>query len=74
MCDCQGCGKTREDQERQWNRTFAIALDGKVIFDGMSDQETIYEYRGLMDRIGLSGRIEIFQHVEMVPVTTYKIV
>ena len=74
MCDSQGCGKIHEDQERQWNRTFAIAVDGKVIFDGMSDQETIYEYQGLMDRMGLSGRIQIFQHVEMIPVTTYKIV
>lgn len=74
MCDCQSCGKIQEDQERQWNRTFAIALDGKVIFEGMSEHETVYEYQGLLDRIGLSGRIEIFQHVIMLPVTTYKIV
>lgn len=71
MCDCKGCDRMWERDRRE--RTYAIAVDGKIMFDGMLDTEMLYEYEGLMDRMS-EVKIEVFQHASVIPVLAYKLV
>ena len=71
MCHCQVCGNTEEKKNTNQERTFAIAVNGNVIFTGLTEWEVICEYEAL---VPFGGNIRVFQHVNIVPFSCYKIV
>lgn len=70
MCDCKDCDRIWNRDRRE--RTYAIAVDGKIVLDGMLDTEMLSEYEGLMDSM-TQGKIEVFQHASVIPVLAYKL-